>query len=53
MSSDVPLKFVDVDRLDADTIMVTFSDQTTSIYSVDQMLELIPLLTVSPREAAN
>jgi hypothetical protein len=46
MSPDRLLKIVGVDRWDQDKIMVSFSDETTSVYTAEQILELTPILTV-------
>jgi hypothetical protein len=43
MSAKPPLKIVDIERLDEDTIGVSYSDLTTEIYTAEQLTQLDPL----------
>jgi hypothetical protein len=43
MSAKPPLKIVDIERLDEDTIGVSYSDLTTAIYTAEQLKQLAPL----------
>jgi hypothetical protein len=44
MSAKRQFKIVDVQRLDEDTIGVSYSDLTTALYTADQITELVPLV---------
>jgi hypothetical protein len=43
MSAMRPLKIVEIEHLDEDTIGVSYSDLTTALYTADQLRELTPL----------
>jgi hypothetical protein len=43
MSTKPPLKIVEIERLDEDTIGVSYSDLTTAIYTAEQLTQIDPL----------
>jgi hypothetical protein len=47
MSTGRPLKIVNADRLDGDKLIVSYSDDTTAIYSVEQLAQLSPQKTLT------
>jgi hypothetical protein len=42
MLADKPLKIINTDRLDGDKLIVSYSDDTTAVYGIDQLSDLKP-----------
>jgi hypothetical protein len=42
MSGKEPLKIVNIDRIDGDALIVTYSNDTTAIYTTEQIVALTP-----------
>ncbi len=40
MSGKEPLKIVNIDRMDGDALIVTYSNDTTAIYTTEQIVAL-------------
>jgi hypothetical protein len=45
-----PLTIVNTDRIDGDQLVVTYSDNTTAVYSTEQIAELTPTALVHEEE---
>jgi hypothetical protein len=52
MSAKPPLKIVEIERLDEDTIGVSYSDLTTAIYTAEQLAQLDPLAILEKNKLA-
>jgi hypothetical protein len=52
MSPKEPLQIVGTDRADGDELIVEYSDQTTAVYSVDQIAVLKPMRKIDERDLA-
>ncbi len=54
MSDEKPTKIVGVDRMDENAVLVEYSDNTTAVYTKDQLAAIKPkhvvvLMTISKR----
>ncbi len=45
MSDEKPLKIIGIDRLDNREVVVGYSDDTTAIYGIEQLVELTPRMS--------
>ena len=43
MSPQPPLKILHVDHISADLLLVSYSDETTAVYTIKQLLALTPV----------